>query len=168
MIDRGALVRAPVEGSPYRGPHRPPLDAMRFTGRKGKELAREYQEAVGAAGGVLEDLDDAIAFTQRAQQMGFLQLEVIVFEVPQEPAPRAGTLPVAPTPPAEGLELLGWDVIELLEPWWSPLSKKDHTAATNSYGLFSTRKEAEDFCTEYNSKKPDDELHTIRVWLCRT
>src|SRR4051794_16033813 len=115
MLDRGALVLERAEGRAYRGVHRRPLDAMPFTGRKGKTLARRYADAIVAGDGVLEDLDEALSMRDAAEAMGLHGLEVIVFEVPQEPLPGPRALPVAPTPPAEGLVLLGYDVIELIE-----------------------------------------------------
>ena len=115
MIDRGALVLGPSPvAASYRGVHRPPLDAQAFTGRRGRELARRYADAVVAGDGVIEDLDDAITLRGEATAMGIAGLDVVVFELPQEPAPRPGAVPIAFEPPAEGLRLLGYDVIESL------------------------------------------------------
>src|SRR5690242_153348 len=100
MIDRGALVLGRLGTAPYRGVHRPALDAQQFTGRKGKELARRYAEVVVSGEGVIEDLDDAFSLLASAEKIGITGLEVIVFEVPQEPLPTGRSLPVAPVPPA--------------------------------------------------------------------
>lgn len=168
MIDRGALVVAtPTGGSPYRGVNRPPLDGQRFTGRTGKELAQRYRSVIVAGEGVIEDLDEAIALRMAAVKIG-VTVEVIVFELPQEPRPREGALPVASTPPAEGLELLGYDTIEPLEPFWSPLAVATGSmgnARTNEHGLFGGRAEADAFRTIWSKTHPNDEaLEAVRVW----
>lgn len=165
MIDRGALVVLTREGAAYRGAHRTPLDGAQFTGRKGKALGRRYTDAVIAGNGVLEDLDEAIELCREARSIG-IACEVIVFEVPQT-AYVPGALPVVDAPPAEGLSLLGWDVIEPIEPWDSPLTKSaELPAGLNANGLFATRREAESFAASANASEASDEPRVAaRVWL---
>lgn len=164
MIDRGALVLART-GAAYRGPHRPALDAQPFTGRKGKALAERYRARLTDGEGVLEDLDDAIAMRDECARIGAGELEVLVFEVPQEPAPTGRSLPIAPTPPAEGLAMLGYDVIELLEPYWSPLAGYAPDEG-NEFGLYRTRAEADAHASTHNAREDlEDPLVTVRVWL---
>lgn len=162
MIDRGALVLAPLEGSSYKGLRRPPLDGLAFTGRKGKELARRYVDAVVVGDGVLEDLDEAIALRDAARQMGF-EVDAVVFAVPQTPwSPRA--LPVVEEAPADDLDPLGWDVIEPLEPWDSPLASAP-PAGVNEHGLLRDRAEAEALAARLNAEAPGDEPYVAaRVW----
>lgn len=164
MIDRGALVLSRAPNERYRGAHRTPLDGMQFTGRKGRDLGRRYASAVVAGDGVLEDLDEAIAFMHEARELGLGALEVIVFEVPQTPFVRH-SLPVIEAPPAEDLALLGWDVIEPIEPYFSPLSSGDAGQKPNDYGLLATRAEAEALAASLNRESPGDEDYVAaRVW----
>lgn len=164
MIDRGALVLSRGAGR-YRGVYRPALDARRFTGRRGKDLVRRYRQAIVAGEGVIEDLDEAIALVREAAKLGVTDLEVVVFEVPQEPPPARGALPIVPTPPAEGLVLLGYDVIELMEPFWSPLAQEQPLPGLNAAGLFATRADAEAFAQAYNaSPEHEEDLSPVRVW----
>jgi hypothetical protein len=165
MIDRGALVLEMPQGGAYRGVNRPALDAQKFTGRKGRDLAQRYRDAIVAGDGVLEDLDDAIELRAAAEHIGVTGLEVIVFEVPQEPMPRPGALPIATNPPAEGLLLLGWDVIEVLEPFWSPLASPDAGRAVNDHALFPDRTSADAFARTWNEAHADDEpVVAVRIW----
>ncbi len=168
MIDRGALVVAiPTGGSTYRGVNRPPLDGQTFTGRRGKDLAQRYRDGLVAGEGVIEDLDEAIAVRDAAVKIG-IAVEVIVFELPQEPRPKAGSLPIAPTPPVEGLAFLGYDAIEPLEPYWSPLAVATGSMGashTNEHGLFVGRAEADSFKLTWSKTHPnDDALEVVRVW----
>jgi hypothetical protein len=164
MIDRGALVVTRPTGAVYRGVHRASLDATHFTGRKGKELAARYREAIVAGEGVLEDLDEAIELRNAAEKIGIVGLEVIVFEVPQEPPPPPRGLPIAPVQPAEGLVLLGWDVIEVIEPFWSPLTQPAGTAV-NEHGLLADRATADGYARTWNAAHTDDDpLVAVRVW----
>lgn len=164
MIDRGALVVTRPAGAVYRGVHRASLDAAHFTGRKGKELAARYREWIVAGEGVLEDLDEAIELRDAAEKIGVTGLEVIVFEVPQEPPPPPRGLPIAPVPPAEGLILLGWDVIEVIEPFWSPLAQPAATDL-NEHRLFTDRASADAFAQNWNATHADeDPLVPVRVW----
>jgi hypothetical protein len=165
MIDRGALVLARDPTRPYRGVNRPGLDAQAFTGRKGRDLAQRYRDAVIAGEGVLEDLDDAIELRDAAARLGLNTLEVIVFEVPQEPAPRTGGLAIAVNPPAEGLVLLGWDAIEMLEPFWSPLAHAATEVPRNPHGLIAERADAEQFVRSWNERHADDDpVVAVRIW----
>jgi hypothetical protein len=165
MIDRGALVLAPFAGAPYRGVYRPPLDAQHFTGRRGRDLARRYREALVAGEGVIEDLDEAVALRDAATRIGIVGLEVVVFEIPQEPAPSARALPIAPLPPAEGLVLLGYDVIEPIEPFWSPLATASPPCPVNEHGLIARRADAEAFAQRENERgASEDVLVAVRVW----
>ena len=166
MIDRGALVLARAAEPSYRGVHRSALDSAAFTGRKGKDLAARYRDGVVAGEGVLEDLDEAIALRDVADKIGVTGLEVIVFEVPQEPMPVARGLPLAPVPPAEELILLGWDVIEVIEPFWSPLAQPSEEApAVNAHGLLADRATADAYARAWNAAHADEEpLVAVRVW----
>lgn len=167
MIDRGALVLAPSEKGPYRGVHRRPLDGLAFTGRKGKELARRYAAHIVEGEGVLDDLDDAIALRDEAARMGFHDLDVVVFVVPQTPwNPRA--LGLVEEPPADDLVAVGWDVIEPIEPWHSPLAMGTPPVAVNAAGLCETRAEAEALAARVNEESPGDEAYVaVRVWRVR-
>ena len=168
MIDRGALVLAPKAGLAYRGVNRTPLDGLAYTGRKGKELARRYAAHIVEGDGVLEDLDDAISMREEAKRMGFTDLDVVVFVVPQTPwAPKS--LPVLEAPPAEDLEPLGWDVFEPLEPWCSPLAVETPPSAVNSYGLLDDRGAAETLAAKLNDESPGDEPYvTALVWRVKS
>ncbi|MFO0608162.1 MAG: hypothetical protein U0324_33665 [Polyangiales bacterium] len=167
MIDRGALVLAPTEGTPYAGLRRKPLDGLAWTGRKGKDLARSYAQRIVEGDGVLDDLDDAIALRDAARAMGFADVDVVVFAVPQTPwNPKA--LPVAEDPPAEDLEFLGWDVVEPMEPWDSPLAKAGHGEAVNARGLLADRSAAERLAARVEAETPGDEPWVaVRVWRVR-
>ena len=166
MIDRGALVVARIEGETYRGVHRLALDAQPFTGKRGRELGQRYRDAIVAGDGVIEDLDEAIALCEAATKIGVEKLEVLVFEVPQEPAPRAGSLPIAAPQPAEGLVLLGWDAIEMLEPFWSPVAAGKCEAARNEHGLMPDRAAADAFVSGWNRAHADeDPVVAVRVWV---
>lgn len=168
MIDRGALVLALYEKGSYRGVHRKPLDGLAFTGRKGKELARRYAAHLVEGDGVLDDLDDAIALRDEATRMGFRDLDVVVFAVPQTPW-NARALPLADDAPADDLEPLGWDVIEPIEPWHSPLAAASAPVAVNTFGLCETRGEAETLAARINAESPGDEAYvTARVWRVRS
>ncbi len=168
MIDRGALVLAPAPQGPYRGVHRPPLDGLAFTGRKGKDLARRYVGLVVEGEGVLEDLDDAIALRDDARKMGFTDLDVVVFVVPQVPWVPKG-LPVLEAPPADDLEPLGWDVFEPIEPWHSPLAGDAPSVPVNAFGLLEDRGAAEALAARTNDDSPGDEPYvTARVWRVKT
>ncbi len=165
MIDRGALVlELPAEG--YRGVHRRPLDAMPFTGRKGKDLGRRYTAGILEGDGVLEDLDEALSLRDAVRGIG-LAVEVVVFEVPRvDSAP--GGLEVIATPPAEGLSLLGWDVFESMEPWWSPISSAPRDATRNAAGLFATRREAERYLDAWAAdpaNETDEPMVVARIWV---
>lgn len=167
MIDRGALVLAPTEGSVYQGLRRRPLDGLAWTGRKGKDLARSYAQRVVEGDGVLDDLDDAIAMRDAARAMGFAGVDVVVFAVPQVPwSPRA--LPVVEEAPAEDLEFLGWDVVEPMEPWDSPLAREGHGEAVNARGLLDERGAAERLAAKVEAETPGDEPWVaVRVWRVR-
>jgi hypothetical protein len=163
MIDRGALVLGPRDASTYRGPHRTPLDGFAFTGRKGKDLARRYASALIAGDGVIEDLDEAIALCHEARRLGFTDVDVVVFVVPQVPQVVRG-LPVIEPPPADDLELLGWDVIEPIEPWHSPIAKS-HSYVVNPWGLLLDRSSAESVATRTNEQTPGDVPYVaVQVW----
>jgi hypothetical protein len=166
MIDRGALVLAPAE-SPYRGLRRKPLDGLAWTGRKGKDLARTYAQRIVEGDGVIDDLDDAIAMRDAARAMGFGGVDVVVFAVPQTPWNPKG-LPVAEPAPADDLELLGWDVIEPIEPWDSPLARPGHGEDVNAHGLLSDRSTAERLAARTEAETPGDEPWVaVRVWRVR-
>lgn len=161
MIDRGALVLA--ASAEYRGLHRRSLDAVTPRNKRGHALARRYVEAVVDGEGVLEDLDDAIEMRDLAREMG-LDVDVVVFEVPQRPSV-PGALPVVAEAPAEGLRLAGWDAVELLEPWWSPLSSGAVDVARNAAGLFDDRGACERFVAARNAEQPDEPLAAVRIWI---
>ncbi len=168
MIDRGALLLATAAPGTYRGAHRPPLDAWSWKKGPGRELRDRYREGVVDGEGVLEDLDEALAMRDEALRLRHPGLDVVVFEVPQgDWVP--GALPIASEPPADGLTLTGWDVIELVEPFWSPLAKPAPETASetrNDAGLFETRAAAERFAQAYNAAHPDDEpLSAARIWV---
>lgn len=167
MIDRGALVLAAPERGAYRGLRRRPLDGLAFTGRKGRDLARRYAQAVVEGEGVLEDLDEAIALRAEALKMGFRDVDVVVFAVPQTPwNPKA--LAVVEPAPAEDLEFLGWDVIEPIEPWDSPLAAESPPVPVNAFGLLDDRAGAEALAERTNATAPGDEpFVAARVWRVR-
>jgi hypothetical protein len=168
MIDRGALVLAPFVGGAYRGVYRTPLDGLAYTGRKGKELARRYAAHIVEGDGVLEDLDDAISLREEAKRMGFHDLDVVVFVVPQTPWNPKG-LSVLEEPPADDLEALGWDVFEPIEPWNSPLATEDPTWPVNAFGLLEDRGAAETLAAKLNEESPGDEPYAAaRVWRVKT
>ena len=99
--------------------------------------------------------------------MGLPGIDVVVFEVPQEPAPRPGSLPIALARPAEDARLLGHDVVELMEPFWSVLAgdARDATAAPrNEHGLLARREDAEALARRA-SEGADEPLAAVRVWL---
>lgn len=166
MIDRGALVLGPFAAGPYRGVHRPPLDAQNLPGPSGRDLRRAYAAAIVEGDGVIEDLDQALAFQQQAERIGMRGLDVVVFERPSEPPPGGRILPIAVVPPAEGLHLLGYDVIEPIEPYWSPLAVACPPIPVNEYGLLATRADAERWARELNEQQTYDEpLVAVRVWI---
>jgi hypothetical protein len=167
MIDRGALVLAREPIGSYRGVHRPALDALAREKRFNK-LRERYRAAILEGDSVIDDLDEALAIAALAREGG-LAVDVVVFEVPQEPAPAKGALPIAPTPPADDVDFVGWDVIELLEPWCSVLVLRGTTLARNEHGLVARRSDAEALAAEHNAR-PDteDPVHAVRVWLART
>lgn len=167
MIDRGALVLARENLGSYRGVHRPALDAIAHE-KRFKKLRERYRKAILKGDSVIDDLDEALALAALAHQGG-LEVDVVVFEVPQEPKPTKGALPIAPTPPAEDLDFVGWDVIELLEPWCSVLVQRGTQLARNEYGLIARRADAEAIADEHNAR-PDteDPVRAVRVWLART
>lgn len=168
MIDRGALVVEAVLEGAYRGVCRPALDAWRWRKGKGRLLSERYRDSVVDGEGVIEDLDEAMALRDEAIKLGHPGVDVVVFEVPGGPwVP--GSLPVAADPPADGLTLLGWDVFELMEPWWSPLGKGADDvdrSQLNANGLFPGRGAAEEYIARYSLKHPDEEpLAAARIWL---
>ncbi len=164
MIDRGALI---VEGRPhggYRGVHRTALDAL-LREKKQKSLVEKYREALIEGEGVLTDLDEAIELLVEAQERKAI-VELIVFEVPQEPAAARGSLPMALEPPAENLTLLGYDIIELIEPYCSPLSSMPGGDELNEHGLLPSRASADGLALSFNNHpEVEDPLHPVRVWL---
>jgi hypothetical protein len=164
MIDRGALVLAHAESQRYRGARRASLDGMGLRGSGSGALKARYREAVVAGEGVVEDLDEAIDMADHARRLG-ATVDVVVFEVPQGAAV-AGALPVVSPAPAEGLTLLGWDVLEPIEPFWSPLAAEElHAAGLNAHGLFDTRAAAESFAAA-GTWDVDEPLVAARIWLC--
>ncbi|TAK26518.1 MAG: hypothetical protein EPO40_20705 [Myxococcaceae bacterium] len=170
MIDRGALVlEAALQEGAYRGVCRPALDNWKWNHRgKGRALNERYRDNVLEGDGVIEDLDEALALRDEAHKLGHPGVDVIVFEVPNGPwVP--GSLPVATTPPAEGMVLLGWDAFELMEPWWSPLGKGADDidrSQLNANGLFPGRGAAEEYAARYAGLHPDEEpLVAARIWL---
>ncbi len=166
MIDRGALVLARDANTSYRGVHRPALDAI-ATAKRFSKLRERYRDALLRGDSVIEDLDEALAFARDARA-GSLSVDVIVFEVPQDPAPAKGALPIAPSAPADDLDFVGWDVIELLEPWCSTLVLRGTTLERNAHGLLARRADAEQLSAEHNAR-PDteDPTRAVRVWLAR-
>ncbi len=172
MIDRGALILGRREGQRYRGIRRETLDGMTLRGSGSGALRARYREAVVAGEGVVEDLDEALDMADHARRLG-AEVEVVVFEVPhaQEAAgvgPGSGVrgaLAVLSPPPAEGLLCLGWDLVEPIEPWWSPLSADPAPdARLNPYGLFDTRAEAERFAA-VGPWDLDEPLVAARIWV---
>jgi hypothetical protein len=170
VIDRGALVlEAALTDGAYRGVCRPALDAWTWKHKgKGRQLSERYRENVLDGEGVIEDLDEALAMRDEALKLGHPGVDVVVFEVPNGPwVP--GALPVATEAPAEGLVLLGWDVFELMEPWWSPLGKGADDvdrSALNANGLYPGRAAAEAYIARYSERCPDEEpLVAARIWL---
>ncbi|MBL8681283.1 MAG: hypothetical protein JNK05_19045 [Myxococcales bacterium] len=166
MIDRGALVLAVEPAHTYRGVHRPALDAV-ATAKRFSALRARYREALLNGDSVIDDLDVAHSLANEARAAG-LAVEVVVFEVPQEPAPQKGVLPIAPSPPADELALAGYDVIELLEPWCSALVLRGTTLERNARGLLSRRADAEVLAAEHNAREDtEDPVRAVRVWLAR-
>lgn len=168
MIDRGALVLEAVLAGAYRGVCRPAVDAWAWRKGKGRLVSERYREGVMDGEGVIEDLDEALEIRDEANKLGHPGVEVMVFEVPNGPwVP--GSLPVATEAPAEGLRLLGWDVFELMEPWWSPLGKGADDvdrSRLNDSGLFAGRGAAEEYIARYVERCPDEEpLVAARIWL---
>lgn len=163
MIDRGALVLSRVPT--YQGLHRPALDAVTPRNKRGHALARRYADAVVEGEGVLEDLDEALEMRNQGRAMG-LDVDVVVFEVPQRPAAPGG-LPVVAEPPAEGLRLVGWDAVEALEPWWSPFSSGGGDVARNAAGLLDDRTQCERFVAAHNAAAPDEPLVAVRIWIAQ-
>jgi hypothetical protein len=164
MIDRGALILARDARHAYRGVHRPALDAVALGGRA-RALRERYRAALLEGDSVLDDLDLALSLAADARRAG-VAVDVLVFEVPQEPAPARGSLPIAPTPPSDELILLGHDVIELLEPWCSVLVLRGTSRERNEHGLLSRRAEAEALADEHNAREDtEDPVRAVRVWL---
>lgn len=153
MIDRGALVLARAQPGAYRGVQREALDASAAVP---EPVRARYREGLLDGESVLEDLDEALALCAESGG-GF---EVVIFEVPQEPG---GLLALAPEAPAEGLALLGYDVVELLEPWWSAVRAGKAEGARNEHGLLARRAEAEREAQRL-SEGEDEALHAVRVW----
>jgi hypothetical protein len=167
MIDRGALILGPHPSGRYRGVHRTPLDGQRFTGRKGRALAKRYADALVAGEGVIEDLDDAMQMLAGAAKMGIEDLEVVVFEVPHEPTPTNPALALVPNAPAEGLVLLGHDVFEPIEPYASPLACEAPDCRVNDAGLIDRRADAEAYARAATARGGFDEaLVVARIWGC--
>ena len=163
MIDRGALLLLRGDGA-YRGTWRRALDAHRDARSAAlRPLVSAYREALLEGEGVLEDLDLAMEVLQGAKRAGVTEVELVVFEVPQ-PAP-PGALPLAVEPPAEGLTLVGWDVIELIEPFCSALRDAQEPLRRNEFGLLSERAEAESLARARNAEEPEDEVCAARIWL---
>jgi|LNFM01.1.fsa_nt_gb hypothetical protein len=166
MIDRGALVLAIEPAHSYRGVHRPALDAV-ASARRFASLRARYREALMSGDSVIDDLDVAQALAEEARRGG-LAVEVVVFEVPQESPPTKGALVIAPTPPADELELAGYDVIELLEPWCSVLVVRGTSLERNARGLIARRSDAEALAAEHNAREDtEDPVRAVRVWLVR-
>lgn len=164
MIDRGALVLSIDRRHAYRGVYRPALDAVAL-GRRLAPLQARYRRALVEGDTVIDDLDVATQLAREARAAG-LDVEVVVFEAPQERAPQRGALPLAPTPPDEGLILAGYDVIELLEPWCSTLITRGSPLALNAFGLLDRRRDAENLAAEQNARDDaEDPVHAVRVWL---
>ncbi len=166
MIDRGALVLARESTANYRGVHRPALDSA-AAGRRFEKLRQRYRSAILQGDSVIDDLDVALALAREARENG-LRVDVIVFEVPQEAAPIRGALPIAPTAPADELDFVGWDVIELLEPWCSVLVLRGTGVARNEHGLVAKRSDAEQIAVDHNAlADTEDPVRAVRVWLAR-
>ncbi|MDP3276106.1 MAG: hypothetical protein Q8Q09_12980 [Deltaproteobacteria bacterium] len=160
MIDRGALIVASATGH-YRGVHRAPLDAISSEKRHAK-LRSQYREALAEGDCVIDDLDVAIALAKSAREAK-LDVEVIVFEVPQEPFVR-GALPIVIAPPENELVFLGYDVIEVIEPFVSLLSVHA-LAGVNPHGLFAARAAAETIASVHNAEpSTEDRAVAVRVW----
>lgn len=115
---------------------------------------------------MLEDLDEAVELLNGAIAIGLDAMELIVFDVPGENVSKTSLTVVAP-PPAEGLKLLGWDVFEALEPWWSLLSTPPAKTEweLNENGLFGRRAEAARRAEEFNGNGLEDPVIVGRVWL---
>jgi len=145
------------------------LDGMPLRGSGSGALRTRYREAVVAGEGVVEDLDDALDMADHARRLG-AAVEVVVFEVPQFQEAGTGTvlrgsLPVVPTAPAEGLVCLGWDLVEPIEPWWSPLATSGPVApGLNAHGLFEGRAAAEKYAAE-GIWDVDEALVAARIWV---
>ena len=166
MIDRGALVLARDDKHSYRGVHRPSLDAV-ASHKRFARLRQRYRDALMEGDSVIDDLDEALAIAADARAAA-LSVDVIVFEVPQEPMPSKGALPIAPSPPADELDFVGWDVIELLEPWCSVLVLRGAAVARNEHGLIARRADAEAIADEHNGREDtEDPVRAVRVWLAR-
>jgi hypothetical protein len=164
LIDRGALlVQIVAEGS-YRGVQRSPLDAF-VTGKQLRALREQYRAAIVDGEGVLTDLDEAVAMLSQARASG-TPVELIVFEQPQEPLASRTSLPLAIDPPAENLVLLGYDVIELIEPFCSAIAQLPGGDELNENGLLPSRSAADGLATTLNAQ-PDleDPYFAVRVWL---
>ncbi len=73
-------------------------------------------------------------------------------------------LPLAVEPPAEGLTLVGWDVIELIEPFCSALRDAPESLRRNDFGLLTDRPSAESLARAHNATAPDDEVVAARIW----
>jgi hypothetical protein len=164
MIDRGALVLGRDAAHAYRGVHRPALDAIALA-KRSSSLRKRYRDALIDGDSVIDDLDLAVELAVDARKAS-LSVDVIVFELPQEPAPARGVLPIAPSPPSDELVLLGYDVIELLEPWCSALVLRGTTLARNEHGLLARRADAEQLAAEHNAREDtEDPVRAVRVWL---
>jgi hypothetical protein len=164
MIDRGALILARDDRHAYRGVHRPALDAI-ATGGRVRALRERYRAALLEGDSVLDDLDLALNLASDARRAG-LSVDVVIFEVPQEPSPARGALPIAPTPPSDELILLGYDVIELLEPWCSVLVLRSTALPRNEHGLLARRADAESIANDHNAREDtEDPARAVRVWL---
>lgn len=166
MIDRGALLllRGP---DAYRGASRPALDVDGAHAPPAlRPVIADYRAALVAGDGVLEDLDEAIALRDRARAAGRPEVELVVFEVPQPPAP--GALPLAADSPSEGLRFAGWDVIEPLEPWWSLLRDAKEPLPRNAFGLLDDRAAAESLARAAAVDDPDEAPVAARIWLAET
>lgn len=164
MIDRGALIVERRRNGGYRGVQRAPLDAL-CPDKKQKKLRDDYRALIVEGDGVLTDLDEAIALLKQAIERK-IDVELIVFEVPQEAMPTRTALPLALEPPADNLVLLGYDVIELLEPYCSQLAISPGADELNEHGLLPTRGGAEGLAKTFNAQPEiEDPLHAVRVWV---
>ncbi len=175
MIDRGALLLRWNPAVPYRGLHRTPLDGAPAPDARVARLYARYREALASGDGVLEDLDDALTMRLQAERAGARDVEVIVFEVPQERAQRPGALPIATAAPAAELELLGYDVCELMEPWWSCVragacedggtNTMQSASSVNAHGLLESRQQAERCAAAWNARaETDEQVSAVRVY----